>query len=119
MTGLLAMLVSCDSGGGGGLISEYCDAYCGWQDECNEWFEDEYGSLGECKSECREHAIQDGAGSACGEEWLAYYSCYYEELRQDCTGFEVTDECSGEADDLQDCAEEHYDDDYYGNDPMQ
>lgn len=105
-------IASCDDDGDG-KISRYCAAFCEWQDECNDWFEDQWDDESECRSECRDDIADGWTSDPCRGEWLSYYTCYYEESLDDCTGIDAHEECEDQWDRLVDCDDD--DEQYYGD----
>jgi len=113
--GLVAALLSCDGGGGGGKITAYCSAWCEWNDECTEWFDDEWDDMGDCTGECRSDTIDNLGTNPCRGQWLDFYTCYYAESADDCYGVDAYEECDSQWDRLEDCWDEHDQYYYYGD----
>jgi hypothetical protein len=108
---LFAASASCDSGGSG-RVNRYCEAFCTWQDNCTDWFDDEWDSQGECVGDCKEDLADSWDSGECRSEWLSYYTCYYEAIADDCNGAEGWD-CGDQWERLEDCWEEN--DQYNGD----
>jgi hypothetical protein len=110
--GLTCAPLACDDGSG--RISRYCAAYCSWQDECSPGFDDQWDSLDECRDECRTDTFDSMDHEPCRSEWLSYYTCYYEEAADDCTGIGMMEECDDLWDPLQDCWDNQHEDQHTG-----
>lgn len=104
---LLVAPLSCDDDGGG-KISRYCHALCAYQDECTEWFDEQWDDFEDCERECKEGVLEGSLGDVCRAQALDLYICQYENtVAEDCDGTGVMDECDNQFDAYQDCMEEH------------
>lgn len=103
-----------------GCGSEYKRAakkFCKGLHECEEnYFEDEYDSIGECVETYEEYLeeTEEYYGAACAEAYADLMKCFGNEISGDCDYYDVYDNCEDELEETYDaCDFGYYYDDYY------